>query len=173
MGRLPAYTNGGWPAPRFMKLGCRKAGTRHRLLTLPCCHSRAATRLSSKARSPQVDPQEFEGRLLPSEQCSPLDSAQRRPAVSLRHASRDARCRIMAGPRKTKRRRWLGIVRSYAPAGLAPECLRGTHIDRQLTTPQHNGGPNRPVAHRLPNPPCTPTHSAKANCPSRPFAWAP
>lgn len=34
-GRLPAYTNGGWSAPRFMKLGCRKAETRHRLNTLP------------------------------------------------------------------------------------------------------------------------------------------
>ncbi len=37
IGQLALCTNGGWPAPRFMKLGCRKAGARHRLLTL---HSR-------------------------------------------------------------------------------------------------------------------------------------
>ena len=43
LGRLPAYTNGGWPAPRFMKLGCRKAGTRHRLLTLHRRHRTLST----------------------------------------------------------------------------------------------------------------------------------
>ena len=34
MGQLALCTNGGWPAPRFMNLGSRKAGARHRLLTL-------------------------------------------------------------------------------------------------------------------------------------------
>jgi hypothetical protein len=34
LGRLPAYTNGGCPAPRFMKLDRQKPGTRHRLITL-------------------------------------------------------------------------------------------------------------------------------------------
>ena len=32
-GGLPAYTNSGNPAPRFMQLGWQKAGPRHRLLT--------------------------------------------------------------------------------------------------------------------------------------------
>jgi ribosomal protein L37E len=33
VGRLPACTNSGLPAPQVMKFGCQKAGTRHRLLT--------------------------------------------------------------------------------------------------------------------------------------------
>jgi hypothetical protein len=51
MGRLPAYTTGGWPAAQFMQLGRQKAGTRHRLLTLQSspknrrCHCRFLGRL--------------------------------------------------------------------------------------------------------------------------------
>jgi hypothetical protein len=31
VGRSPAYTNSGWPATKFMQLGCQKPCTRHRL----------------------------------------------------------------------------------------------------------------------------------------------
>jgi hypothetical protein len=39
-GRLPAYANSDSPATRFLKLGCRKAGTRHRQQPLHCCRPR-------------------------------------------------------------------------------------------------------------------------------------
>jgi hypothetical protein len=41
MGRFVAYANSGRPAPRFMKLGHPKAGTRHRLLPLQSGSRRA------------------------------------------------------------------------------------------------------------------------------------
>jgi hypothetical protein len=53
---LPAYRNNGCPAPRFMQLGCQKAGTRHRLLTLHCRPPPAQVELqlqTESGRSPQ------------------------------------------------------------------------------------------------------------------------